>query len=262
MQYSLTMLCAVSCAFYMTAPVAGQAADATVEQGVRIFNGKDLEGWAGKEGWWYVEDGAITSESTEQKPCIKCNYLIWQGGEPYDFELNLDFKLSSQGNSGVQLRSRRVGDWDTFGYQADMSGDGKLIGFVYHHKRGLIAGRGEDVTINADGTRSVRKLGDPQELLKTYRFAEWNHYRIVCQGPRIQLFINNTLMCRFEDNSSESSSGGNIIALQMHPGPPMKVQFKNIFLKTAENVAQRSRLSAPACQADRCYAQAGNQTVF
>jgi hypothetical protein len=221
--------------------VSAQFDETGTDRETKIFNGTDLAGWAGKEGWWYVEDGAITSESTPEKPCRKCNYLIWQGGEPADFELNLDFKLSSRGNSGIQIRSRRVGNWDTFGYQADMSGDCKLVGFVYHHKRGLIAGRGEDVTINADGSRVVRKFGDPAELIKAYKPEGWNHYRIVCRGPQIQLFINRTLMCRFEDNSTDNGADGGIIALQMHPGPSMKVQFKNIFLKRPRKAGNRSR---------------------
>ncbi len=197
----------------------------------RIFNGEDLTGWDGAPGWWYVEDGALTSESTAEKPCKKCNYLLWTGSEPSDFELSLDFKLSAEGNSGVQIRSERRPEWDTFGYQADMTGDGKLIGFVYHHKRGLIAGRGQDVVIAPDGTKAIREIGDPEELLKSYRKCDWNNYRILCRGREIRLFINGVLMCRFEDNGAKPAAESGIIGLQMHPGPPMKVQFKNIILK-------------------------------
>ena len=103
-----------------------------------LFNGKDLDGWDGKPGWWHVEGGALTVESTPEKPCKKCNYLIWKGGEPADFELTADFRLSEKSNSGIQIRSERRPDWDTFGYQADMTGNGGLVGFIYHHKRGLI----------------------------------------------------------------------------------------------------------------------------
>jgi hypothetical protein len=198
---------------------------------VSLFNGRDLTGWEGAPGWWYVEDGALTSESTAEKPCKKCNYLVWKGSEPADFELSLDFKLSEKGNSGVQIRSERRPEWDTFGYQADMTGDGKLIGFVYHHKRGLIAGRGQDVVIAPDGTKEIKELGNPDELLKAYRKEDWNRYRILCRGREIKLFVNDVLMCRFEDRGGEHAAQKGIIALQMHPGPPMKVQFKNITLK-------------------------------
>ena len=200
-------------------------------QDQQLFNGTDLTGWDGAPGWWRVEDGALTSESTAEKPCKQCNYLVWNGGKPADFELTADFKLSAAANSGIQIRSETRPNWDTFGYQADMTGDGKLAGFVYHHKRGLIAGRGEKVVIAADGKKDVQKLGDPEELLKSFKKEDWNTYRIVCRGPEITLYVNGTLMCQFTDNDVKMAAPNGIIALQMHPGPPMKVQFKNIVLK-------------------------------
>jgi HEAT repeat protein len=196
-----------------------------------IFNGRDLSGWNGKPGWWRVEDGALTAESTPEKPCKECNYLIWRGDEPADFELLADFKLSSGANSGIQLRSRELLNWDTFGYQADMTGDGSLVGFVYHHQYGLIAGRGEKSDFAADGTKSVEPLGDPAELLKHYKPGDWNTYRIICRGPGITLYVNDVLMCRINDQRVTPAASRGIIALQMHPGPPMKVQFKNIRIK-------------------------------
>ena len=63
--------------------------------GVSLFNGKDLSGWEGAPGWWTVEDGALTAQSTPEKPCKECNYLVWKGGKPADFELTCDFKLSA-----------------------------------------------------------------------------------------------------------------------------------------------------------------------
>ena len=206
-------------------------ASATEAGFTRIFNGRDLTGWDGKPGWWKVEEGALIAESTPEKPCQECNYLIWRGGEPADFELIADFRLSRAGNSGIQLRSQALPHWDTSGYQADMSGDGELVGFVYEHTRGLIAGRGERVTMGDDGKREAAKFGDAAELLKTYKKEGWNTYRIICRGPEITLYINGTLMCQFTDRDAKQAASKGIIALQMHPGPPMKIEFKNIRLK-------------------------------
>ncbi|MCF7733546.1 MAG: DUF1080 domain-containing protein [Akkermansiaceae bacterium] len=203
------------------------AADA----GVSLFNGKDLSGWKGAPGWWTVEDGALTAQSTPERPCAACNYLVWQGGQPADFELTCEFKLSASANSGVQLRSETRPNWDTYGYQADMTGDGSLVGFVYHHQRGLIAARGEQVTITADGKKEVQKVGDPAALLAHYKKEQWNQYRIVCKGPDITLYVNGVLMCQITDHDASTAGKPGIIALQMHPGPPMKVQFKNLYLK-------------------------------
>lgn len=211
--------------------VLTRAEAAAREQGFKpIFNGNDLSGWDGKPGWWKVEDGALTAESTPDKPCKAANYLIWRGGQPSDFELLIDFKLSLEGNSGIQIRSEERPDWDTFGYQADMTGNGELIGFIYHHSRGLVAGRGEKVVFAADGTKTVVRLGDPAELLKHFKQGDWNTYRIVCRGSDIALYLNGVLMCQVTDRSNQAAPKG-IIALQMHPGPPMKVQFKNIRLR-------------------------------
>ena len=204
------------------------------QEAAAIFNGKDLTGWEGQPGWWRVEDGALTSESTPEKPCKKANYLIWRGGRPSNFELSLDFKLSEKGNSGVQIRSLEKPDWDTFGYQADMEGDGKLIGYVYHHQHGLIGARGEKTTIALDGTKKVARIADPGELLKHYKAGVWNHYRIVCRGPEISVHLNGVLMCQITDHRVTKETDRGIIALQMHPGPPMKVQFRNILLKNLE----------------------------
>jgi HEAT repeat protein len=206
-----------------------------------LFNGKDLAGWNGKPGWWRVEDGALTVESTPEKPCTECNYLIWRGDQPADFELLADFKLSSGANSGIQLRSKELLNWDTFGYQADMTGDGSLIGFVYHHKYALIAGRGEKSNFAADGTKTVEPIGNPAELLKHFKQGDWNTYRITCSGPRITLNVNGVLMCQITDHRVATRESRGIIALQMHPGPPMKIQFKNIRIKQLkpDNAAPR-----------------------
>lgn len=196
-----------------------------------LFNGKDLSGWEGKPGWWRVEDGALTAESTPEKPCKGCNYLVWRGGQPADFELLADFKLSGSANSGIQIRSEERPEWDTYGYQADMTGDGKLVGFVYHHARGLIAGRGEKAVFDANGKKTVEPLGDPADLLKHFKPGDWNTYRVLCRGSEISLYVNGVLMCQISDHHATQAAARGIIALQMHPGPPMKVQFKNIELR-------------------------------
>ncbi|MCP3915949.1 MAG: DUF1080 domain-containing protein [bacterium] len=207
----------------LTSSVAGQ------EHGfVPIFNGKNLEGWDGKPGWWSVEDGALTAASTAEKPCLEHNYLIWRGGQPTDFELRFSFRLQG-GNSGVQFRSEELPDWDTSGYQADMDANDDWTGALFEHARGGIAMRNENVHIAQDGTRHVTALGDPDQLRRNIRHDDWNHYRVIARGTEIQLFLNDVLMSRAVDE--QAGPRGGVIALQMHPGPPMKVQFKNLRLK-------------------------------
>jgi Domain of Unknown Function (DUF1080) len=210
--------------------VAGRASAEEHPEQVTMFNGKDLSGWEGAPGWWTVEDGALTSESTPEKKCLKPNYLVWTGGEPADFQLDCEFKLSAEGNSGIQIRSERRPNHDTFGYQADMTGDGKLLGYIYHHQHGLVAERGTRVTISADGKRQAETVADPKALLADYKPGDWNQYRIRCVGSKISIWINDVLMCDITDHSAKTAATKGFIGLQMHPGPPMKVQFRHLIL--------------------------------
>jgi hypothetical protein len=233
MKKSLALIRGLALAAVMAAALGVTAVSvpaAESEEGfVPMCNGKDLTGWEGKEGWWRIEDGAITSESTKEKPCLKHNYLMWRGGKPGDFELRCDYRVVG-GNSGIQFRSKELPDWDTWGFQADMEDGNQWTGCLFHHQRGGVAMRGEKVVIARDGKKEIKPLGDPKELLQKVKKGEWNSYRIIARGSEMSLEINGTLMCQVTDNKEGALREG-VIALQMHPGPPMKVQFRNLRIK-------------------------------
>jgi len=211
---------------------AARAADS--EEGfVSMFNGRDLTGWEGKAGWWYVEDGAITSQSTPEKPCVKCNYLMWRGGKPGDFELRLKYRIVG-GNSGIQFRSQERPDWDTYGYQADIDAEGQWAGALFEHARGGVAMRGERVAIDGSGQKQVTSLGDSKELAKSIKPEDWNEYRITARGHEITLAINGVVMSQAIDDEHGKAARDGIIALQVHPGPPMKIQFKDLRIKVLD----------------------------
>lgn len=211
------------------AAAAAQAADS--EPGfTSMFNGRDLTGWEGKAGWWYVEEGAITSQSTPEKPCLKCNYLMWRGGKPGDFELQLKYRIVG-GNSGIQFRSQERPDWDTYGYQADIDAAGQWAGALFEHARGGIAMRGERVVVDENGKRQVSSLGDPNELMKHIKLEDWNEYRVTARGSEITLAINGVVMSQAIDHEQGKAARDGLIALQVHPGPPMKIQFKDLRIK-------------------------------
>ena len=220
---------AIAAAIVLFALIAvSQAAE---EEGFRsMFNGKDLTGWESKPGGWWVEDGAITSQSTKEKPCVKHHYLYWTGGEPADFVLRLKYKLVG-GNSGVQFRSQRRPDFDTWGYQADMEAGPQWTGCLFQHSRGGVVMRGKRAVIAEDGTRKEEEFASPAELQKTVKPDDWNDYEIVARGTKIILRINGELMCEVDDRDAKLACRKGIIALQMHPGPPMKVQFKDLRIK-------------------------------
>jgi hypothetical protein len=203
-----------------------------LEEGfVPMFNGKDLSGWEGAEEWWQVRDGTIVTESTDEKPCPRTQYLYWKGGEPADFEMRCRFRITGNANTGIQFRSEKRPQWDTWGYQADADTAGQYIGCLYQHGRGLVALRGQKVVFDQAGEKTVTAIGEMAELLKAVKPGDWNEYRIVAKGPRIALSLNGVLMCEVEDHEPKYALPKGIIALQIHRGPPMKAEFKDLRIR-------------------------------
>ena len=202
---------------------------------VSLFNGKDLEGWQGDMARWSVQDDAITGKTTSNTLLEKYNtFLVWQGGEPSDFELRVTYRIIG-GNSGVQYRSRVI-DEERFivsGYQADIDSSPRFTGMNYEERaRAFLAERGQKVEIAADGTRNVvASLGDKDELQKKVKNEDWNDYRIVAKGNHLSHYVNGVLMSEVIDHQEDKAATSGIIALQLHAGPPMTVQFKDIRLK-------------------------------
>lgn len=200
---------------------------------VSMFDGKTLTNWEGKPDGWWVEEGAITSQSTEANPCLKHHYLYWTGGEPADFVMRFKYKLIG-GNSGIQFRSEKRPDFDTSGYQADMEAGQQWSGCLFQHKRGGVVMRGMKAKIAPDGSRKEAQFADPKQLQKVIRTEDWNEYQVTAISSKIVLHINGELMCEVDDQDSKQACRKGIIALQMHPGPPMHVQFKDIFIKVLD----------------------------
>ena len=221
---------------FLTAPLLlvaflGTAQAAEGEQGfVSMFNGKDLTAWEGKPGGWWVEDGAITSRSTKENPCVKHHYLYWRGGEPADFILRFKYRLVG-GNSGVQIRSQTRPNWDTWGYQADMEAGKQWTGCLFQHDRGGVVMRGKKAVIAEDGTRTEETFASGDQLQKKVKDGDWNDYEIIAKGSKIVLKINGQLMCEVDDRDAKLACRKGIIALQMHPGPPMDVRFRDLRIK-------------------------------
>jgi hypothetical protein len=199
---------------------------------VPMFNGKDLTGWQGVPDWWEVRDGAIVAESTPDKPSTRSHYLVWKDSEPADFEMRCLYRIAGQGgNSGIQFRSKPRPNWDTWGYQADLDTAGQYTGCLYQHERGLVAKRGQKVVIDSGGQKTITAFADADELLKAAKDGDWNEYRILAKGRHIALWINGVLMCEVEDHEEKYALPKGIIALQMHAGPPMKIEFKNLRIR-------------------------------
>ena len=202
------------------------------EQGFKpMFNGRDLKEWKGGGGFWQVKDGILQAQSSPDKVCKQQCHLIWAGGQPGDFEMRCEFKLSPEANSGIQIRARSQELGDS-GYQADMNGGGNYVGYLYHPKQHLVGERGAKVAIAADGKKSVERFADAKELGdKVFKKDDWNEYAIVAKGPTVTLFVNGMKTCELSDARPDLMPKSGCITLQMHPGPPMKIQFRNLRIK-------------------------------
>jgi hypothetical protein len=209
-----------------------------------LFDGKTLTGWSCPHmKYWSVEDGAITARNTE--PIKECYYLVWEGGKPGDFELKVKFRIEGpkEANSGIQFRSKVRPDGFVEGYQADIARETRFFGVLYDEtpKRGLLAARGQRVVVDEAGRRKIEQFADADELWKKIDLDGWNEYHITAQGQRVSAKINGHLMWEATDREkSRYGEAPGVIALQLHVGPPMKVQFKDIRLK-ALRTEEKSR---------------------
>jgi type 1 glutamine amidotransferase len=217
----------------LKASTASSLSVAEEKEGFRsLFNGKDLTGWEGDRNVWSVRDGAITGETTEATGLKVNNFLVWQAGQPRDFELRLKYKIVG-GNSGIYFHAEKQPEGEPLiGPQADFSADHRWTGVLMEwKKREVLAERGQQVLIDSDGKKQVvGTLGDAAALLKTVRNEEWNGYWLRVEGESVVLKINGVTMCEVTDKDPWRPKTGHL-ALQVHVGPPMLVQFKDIRLK-------------------------------
>ena len=167
-------------------------------------------------------------------PLIAITFLIWRGSVLKDFELKLKVRLRN-GNSGVQYRSRDLGKWSVAGYQVELDNGPGKSGFLYEERgRKFLALVGEKVEIDVQQKPNVvGLLARRKDLVAShyYKSQDWNEYRIVARGNHLQHFINGVQTVDVVDNDSKGRSLEGILALQIHVGPPMLVEFKDIFLK-------------------------------
>ena len=201
-----------------------------------LFDGKSLEGWSAPNlSYWSVEEGAITATASEANPCTKNQFLVWQGGEISDFRLTLKFKVDGgpEANSGVQIRSKVLEDGHAVGYQVDISQpEAPWLGAIYdEHGRKMLSTRGEKTVIKPDGSFEKTDLTESGEAaIRSYEAGAWNAYEIVGKGNRITVKLNGHVTAEVIDLQEEERELAGIFALQLHSGPPMKVQFKDLVL--------------------------------
>jgi len=200
-----------------------------------IFNGKDLAGWKGDMTRWTVKDGAITGTTTKESPLAYNQFLIWDGTVA-DFEFKAEFRLIGENNSGVQYRSQSIegsGDFRIKGYQADIHSKSSYTGMLYDEGgRGIVAQRGQRVVVTDKGEKMVVGKTDPvvQEDL-----TKWNSIEIRAVGNHLIHVINGKVTVDITDQETKNQEFKGLMALQIHKGKPMVIQFRKLQLRELES---------------------------
>jgi hypothetical protein len=218
---------------------------------VQIFDGKTLKGWEGDPTYWRVENGSLVGEITPATVLKNNTFIIWEGGQPSDFELKMQFRISPDGNSGINYRSERLSDlpYALKGYQADIDGKNRYTGQNYEERaRTTLAYRGQKTEIKGsenptaslrdyvknnawNGLSVTESLGNIDELQKHIKEGDWNEIHLVAKSNRLQHYVNGVLMSDVTDNDSVNRKMAGLLGVQVHVGPPMKVEYRNIRLK-------------------------------
>ena len=201
---------------------------------VSLFDGKTLENWDGNPKFWSVKDGTISGQTTAENPTKGNTFIVWRGGEFGEFELKLQYKIIG-GNSGIQYRSFEVPDqqWLIGGYQGDFEAGKTYSGILYGERfRGILANRGLTTEIGSNHKpRVLGHVGESSEIQKRILDEDWNDYHITARDFHFIHRINGTITSECYDEDSEQRRSDGLLALQLHAGPPMLVQFRNIRIR-------------------------------
>ncbi len=232
--YTFMLLCVVG---------VPAVAEKTNDQFVSLFNGKDLTNWEGDERFWRVEGDAIVGQTTADNPTKKNTFLVYTKDSVDDFELRFSYRVKG-GNSGVQYRSELLSKWVVKGLQADFEdtmhdGKDKFSGMFFEENgRMFMAQRGDVVFVrsnheqpNKPKIEKVGSVGDPVELEKHIRRDGWNDYVVIAKGNTFIHIINGHVMSVGIDEDELNARKSGVLAWQLHAGPPLKIEMKDIRLR-------------------------------
>jgi hypothetical protein len=207
------------------------------ESGFRpLFNGRDLTGWDGNPATWSVKDGTITGVTQGPESLAYNQFIIWRGGTVKNFELHAKIRQTGN-NTGIQYRSKElpaIGRWSVGGYQCDIHSRVSSNGKLYEEQgRTTIAENGQSVVVDPQGVKWLVAEREPVKVDS----AEWNDLVVIAQGNHVIHKINGHVTVEVWDYESTARQSEGILALQIHRGPAMTVQAKDIVIKELPDIA-------------------------
>lgn len=199
---------------------SSQHSNARSKDGYRmIFDGKTLDGWEYDPLYWRVEDGALVGEITPSTILKNNSFIIKKDLILHDFDLKVEYRISTRGNSGINYRSEKIDSipYAMRGYQADINGQNNYTGQNYEERgRTTLAYQGQKVIVNGPGVSSLLRdniksnawtkttvtgsLGIADSLRKQIRIADWNECHLIIKGNRLLHYINGVLISDVTDD--------------------------------------------------------------
>ena len=202
---------------------------------VKIFDGKSMKGWEADTTFWKVKDNSFVGEVTAKTPIKTNTFLIWRGGLPANFEFKAKYKISPEGNSGVNYRSEELPDikYALKGYQADIDGGNVYTGQNYEERgRGFLAKRGEIALLKTDKEPTITgSVGNSDALKTNIKAGDWNEIHIIVNNNRMKHYLNGVLMSDVTDEDLVKRKMKGLLGLQVHVMPTMKVEYRDLYIK-------------------------------
>lgn len=247
---TLSVLTMSSCGSGNSQQSTGTLPDST-EVYTPLFDGSSLAGWRGDTTLWRAEDGVLIGEIRPGATLDHNSFIIWEGGQPADFELIAEYRMTGNGNSGINYRSEELTEppFALKGYQADIDAANTYTGQNYEERgRTILAYPGQHMRLPevagsigdlARGNvwtpgEEVESLGDRDSLRLLIKENDWNEIRIVAKDNQLEHYINGILMSKVVDDDTANRRPEGVIGLQVHVGPPMKIEYRNIRMKSLD----------------------------
>ncbi len=229
MRNMITLVC-LALSSLAVEQLTGHALQHVLAQERSLFNGTSLEGWDGNPELWSVQDGVIVGITQADEPLPYNQFLIWRGGQVKNFELRATIRQTGN-NSGIQYRSRElaeVGKWSIGGYQCDIHPTAANNAMLYDERgRGIVANNGQEIIVDEQGTKWMVKQQPPVVV----NVADWNEYKISAIGNHLIHQVNGKTTADIVDHQATERELEGLIAFQVHRGPAMKVEIKDVYLK-------------------------------
>ncbi len=227
------------CLLFLDLSVAQQVLPTAAPQDetgfVSIFDGKSLNGWEGDPKYWRVENDCLVGEVTPETLLKQNSFIIWRGGTTKDCEIKVEYRVSAQGNSGINYRSEEIPaqPFALRGYQADIDGAQLYTGQNYEEKgRTFLAFRGDISRVDVDGkARIIGSVGDKVALAATIMNEGWNEYHLIVRGNVLTHLLNGRVMSVVIDDDPAHRKFDGLLGVQVHVGPPMKIEYRHFRMK-------------------------------